>query len=148
MRPRDVLAENLKKLMAAEPTLRTIEMLVAAGAGTTGTLDRIKRKESATGVDNLEPLARVFGLSEPWRLLVPTLTASTGPDGRLAVGGMPEWPFPKVPRELWEALDDADKGYVQRVLLEAIQRCQAGADATPQPQPLVMPKSRTIRKSA
>lgn len=128
MRPRDVLAENLKKLMAATPSLRTIEMLVAAGAGTTGTLDRIKRKESATGVDNLEPLAKAFGLSEPWRLLVPTLAASPGPDGRPVVDGMPEWPFPKVPRDLWEALDDADKGYVQRELLQAIQRCQAPAD--------------------
>lgn len=39
------------------------------------------------------------------------------------------WPFPKVPRERWEALDDDDKGYVQRKLLQAIDDCAAGSRA-------------------
>lgn len=154
MRPRDVLAENLRKLMAATPSLRTIEMLVGAGAGTTGTLDRIKRKESATGVDNLEALAGAFGLKEPWQLLVPTLTASEGQDGRPVIGGMPEWPFPKVPRDRWEALDEADRGYVQRKLLQAIDEC---ASATPRPDapsffematPLNRPRAKPGKKRA
>ena len=146
MRPRDVLAENLKKLMAATPGLRTIEMLVAAGGGTTGTLDRIKRKEAATGVDNLEPLAEAFGIKEPWKLLVPTLTAEAGADGRPVVGGMPDWPFPKVPRDHWDRLDDADKGHIQRVLLKAINECLQGtADATPPTFDILAPETHGIK---
>lgn len=61
------------------------------------------------------------------------------------------WPFPKVPYEHWEALDEADKGYVQRVLLEAIQRCQTAVPAAPDTsyrQPLTTGVLKATRKRA
>jgi hypothetical protein len=85
MRPRDVLAENLKKLMAGTPELSTFPQITKAGGGSNGTLDRIRRKTTATSVDNLEPLAGVFGL-EPWHLLLDTLAVQ---DGKVA--GIPRY---------------------------------------------------------
>lgn len=37
-----------------------------------------------------------------------------------------EWPFPKVPLERIEALDEQDRGYVQRELLKAVAECDGG----------------------
>jgi hypothetical protein len=124
MRPRDVLAENLKKLMAASPKLATFPQITKAGGGANGTLDRIRRKSIATGVDNLEPLAEVYGL-DAWQLLVPTLTASAEPSGLPRVSGMPEWPFPRIPLKRFLALSDEDRGYVQGKLEQAIEACEA-----------------------
>ena len=36
------------------------------------------------------------------------------------------WPFPKVPLERIEALDEDDQGYVQRQLLKAVAECEGG----------------------
>jgi hypothetical protein len=77
MRPRDVLAANLKKLMAGMPELSTFTQITKAGGGSNGTLDRIRRKTTGTSVDNLEPLADVYGL-EPWQLLLESLTVEDG----------------------------------------------------------------------
>jgi hypothetical protein len=127
MRPRDVLAENLIKLMAASANLRTVEALVAAGAGTTGTLDRIKRKEAATGVDNLEPIARVFGLGAWWQLLVPTLEAKPGADGLPEVSGLPTWPMDRVDVSRYLALDVADRMWLQARFDKDIEACEQRA---------------------
>lgn len=77
MRPRDILAENLKKLMEGIPELSTFPQITRAGGGSNGTLDRIRRKAIATNIDNLAPLAKAFGL-EPWQLLVETLAVQGG----------------------------------------------------------------------
>lgn len=37
-----------------------------------------------------------------------------------------KWPFPKVPLERVEALDEEDRGYVQRRLLQAVAECESG----------------------
>jgi hypothetical protein len=86
MRPRDVLARNLEKLMAATPALSTFPQITSAGGGSNGTLDRIRRKQIATGVDNLAPLAAAYGL-QAWELLVPTLAAAPGTDVRPVISG-------------------------------------------------------------
>ena len=36
------------------------------------------------------------------------------------------WPFPKVPLERIEALDEGDRGYVQKRLLQAVAECDGG----------------------
>jgi hypothetical protein len=77
-RPRDVLAANLVRLMKAHPDLSSFPAITERGGGANGTLDRIRRKESATSIDNLAPLASVFGL-EPWQLLVPDLDPAAPP---------------------------------------------------------------------
>lgn len=45
------------------------------------------------------------------------------------------WPFPKVDIERFERLDEADKGYVQRTLLQAIIECEDEESAAPAPAP-------------
>ena len=69
---RDILAANLKALMAAHPRLNTLTKITAAGGPPNGVLDRIRRADSACRIDSLTQLARVFGL-EPWQILVPGL---------------------------------------------------------------------------
>lgn len=155
LRPRDVLAANLKKLMEASASLRTVDALVQAGAGTNGTIDRIRRKESATGVDNLAPIAKVFGMSDPWALLVPGLVAEPTPEGLPQIKGLPDWPFERIKRERYTSLEPEDKAFVQGQLIAAIQQCEQGRPAKPEPKPaskpISLPKSelpQTVKKYA
>lgn len=124
-RPRDILAENLKTLMAASSKLSTFPDIIRASNGkiSNGTLDRIRRKESATGVDSLEPLAEVFGM-QAWQLLVPGLSAVEGPDGRLIVRGLPDWPLGLVDRQRYYVLGAPDQAYVQGKMVAAIEELE------------------------
>lgn len=70
MRPRDILAANLRALMATHPDLDTLPKITARSGVTNGTLDRIRRAVVSTRVDELEKLGRAFGI-EPWELLRP-----------------------------------------------------------------------------
>jgi hypothetical protein len=78
MRPRDILATNLRALMAARPDLGTLPKLTKASGVSNGTLDRIRRAVAATGVDELQALAAAFGL-EAWELLRPLGHARLSP---------------------------------------------------------------------
>lgn len=75
---RQVLATNLKALMASHPALDTFGKIVAAGGPSNGTLDRIRRMESGASIDQLDTLAKIYGL-EPWQLLVPNLDPTNPP---------------------------------------------------------------------
>lgn len=79
MDPRDVIAANLRDLMARWPLPedQRFKRLRNESSIANGTLERILKAAVDTGVDKLVPLARAFGL-EPWELLVP-------PDKREAV---------------------------------------------------------------
>lgn len=123
MRPRDILAANFRKLMEASPSLSTFPAITKAGGGANGTLDRIRRRESGASVDTMGELAAVFGL-QAWQMLVPSLEARTGPDGKAVVQGLPDWPFPLVAKERYEVLSDTQKGYVQARILQAIEECE------------------------
>jgi transcriptional regulator with XRE-family HTH domain len=70
MRPRDILANNLRALMASRPDLDTLPKITARSGVTNGTLDRIRRAVVSTRVDELGRLAKAFGV-EPWELLRP-----------------------------------------------------------------------------
>jgi len=70
MRPRDILATNLRALMASRPDLDTLPKITARSGVTNGTLDRIRRAVVSTRVDELERLGKAFGV-EPWELLRP-----------------------------------------------------------------------------
>lgn len=78
MRPRDILASNLRALMAARPDLDTLPKITARCGVTNGTLDRIRRAVVSTRVDELQRLARAFGV-EPWELLRPNGHARLSP---------------------------------------------------------------------
>ncbi len=69
--PRHILAANLRRLMATRPDLNTLPKVTEASGISNGTLDRIRRAAVATRVDELQPLAKAFGV-QPWQLLVPT----------------------------------------------------------------------------
>lgn len=76
--PRQILAENLRRLMAARPGLDTFPKITKAGGPTNGTLDRIRRQKSGCSIDQLAPLAQVFEL-EPWHLLIDGLEPNNPP---------------------------------------------------------------------
>jgi transcriptional regulator with XRE-family HTH domain len=78
MRPRDILAANLRALMAARPDLDTLPKITARSGVSNGTLDRIRRAAVATRVDELARLAAAFGV-EPWELLRPQGPATLSP---------------------------------------------------------------------
>lgn len=75
--PRHILAANLRALMATHPELNTLPKITEACGVSNGTLDRIRRAAVATRVDELEPLAKAFGV-QPWQLLVPPEEGSAG----------------------------------------------------------------------
>ena len=78
MRPRDILAANLRALMATHPDLDTLPKITARSGVTNGTLDRIRRAVVSTRVDELEKLGRAFGV-EPWELLRPQGPSTLSP---------------------------------------------------------------------
>ncbi|HMO44730.1 MAG TPA: hypothetical protein PKB14_01720 [Rubrivivax sp.] len=78
MRPRDILAANLRALMAAHPDLDTLPKITARSGVTNGTLDRIRRAVVSTRVDELEKLGSAFGI-EAWELLRPRRQAALSP---------------------------------------------------------------------
>ena len=80
MRPREILAANLRALMAEKPGLDTIKKIVTATNGrlSNGKLDRVRRGIAATDLDTLEELAALFEVA-PWHLLVENLKPSALP---------------------------------------------------------------------
>jgi len=70
MRPRDILAINLRTQMAARPDLGTLPKVTARSGVSNGTLDRIRRAIASVRVDELDKLGIAFGV-EPWELLRP-----------------------------------------------------------------------------
>ena len=78
MRPRDILANNLRALMAARPDLGTLPKITARSGVSNGTLDRIRRAAVSTRVDELDKLGRAFGI-EAWELLRPHGHAALSP---------------------------------------------------------------------
>lgn len=76
--PRDILADNLRRLRDARPHLDTLPKIAAAGGPSNGTLDRIQRRAAGASIDTLERLAAVFEL-EPWQLLIDGLEPNNPP---------------------------------------------------------------------
>jgi transcriptional regulator with XRE-family HTH domain len=64
----EALADNVKRRMA-ESGLSGPTIYAKTGVSV-GTLSRITNEGVATGIDNVERLAEIFGC-EPWELLVP-----------------------------------------------------------------------------
>jgi hypothetical protein len=112
---RDILANNLKALMAARPHLDTFPKIVKAGGPSNGTLDRIRRKDSGCSIDQLAKLAAVFEL-EPWQLLTKNLEPNNAPI-LLGAGGDAE-------RALWAKVNS---------LMNEIAELRDGAASRPTP---------------
>jgi hypothetical protein len=70
MRPRDILAANIKDLTAAWQDANKHKRLHRDSGIPNGTLERIEKAAVSAGIDWLEPLAQALGV-EPWELLVP-----------------------------------------------------------------------------
>lgn len=72
------LATNLERLCISHTELDSIlEVGRRADIGKS-TINRIKKGETAVRIDNLEKLARIFGL-EAWQMLVPDLDPARPP---------------------------------------------------------------------
>ena len=80
MRPRDILAQNLRAFMASRPDLNTLPKITARCGVSNGTLDRIRRAAVSTRVDEIARLAEAFGI-EPWEMLRPHGARSISPLG-------------------------------------------------------------------
>lgn len=83
MPARNVLAENLKALMAASTDCKSMPALERATAlrgNKVGksTIDRAIKGEANLTIDNLEVIAKVFGV-DPWQLLVPGMQPKNPP---------------------------------------------------------------------
>jgi len=81
---KDILGDNLARLMAESADLKTVVQLHArlvqlGKEVSTGNIDRIRRKAISTSVDNMARLAAAFGL-EPWQMLIPGIKANTASD--------------------------------------------------------------------
>lgn len=70
--------DNVNRLMAASKDLKTVKQLHARSGVSTGTIDRLRRAEAATGIDNIGAIAAAFDL-QPWQLLVPDLQPTNPP---------------------------------------------------------------------
>jgi transcriptional regulator with XRE-family HTH domain len=81
VRPRDILAENIRLLMTRNSALNTIRKLSEQSGVPNGTVGRVCKGEVNLGVDYLEPLADAFGV-EPWQLLRPNPPVQQGTDGQ------------------------------------------------------------------
>ena len=80
---RDILAENLDRLMAARPDLngtpaveRATE-LIGCKVGKS-TVDRVLKSETPFNLDHLDALAKVFKV-DSWQLLVPNMQPTNPP---------------------------------------------------------------------
>lgn len=130
MRPRDVLAANLRKLMAAAPKLSRLPLIVEASNGrlSNGTLDRVRRASHATSIDTLEQIAEVFGV-EPWQLLVPSLQATPAKEGSreaVKLTGLPDWPFPRVDRAKFLALAPEQRAFIEGMIANELTTLDVG----------------------
>lgn len=80
---REVIAANLAALMAASRETKTIVAVQEATARHgnqvgKSTIDRVLKGTTALNIDNLETIAKVFGL-DPWQLLVPAMQPKNPP---------------------------------------------------------------------
>lgn len=83
MGTRQILAANLRALMDASPHWRstlTVEKATALRGAKVGksTIDRALKSETALTLDNVEALAKLFGL-DAWQLLVPAMRPDNPP---------------------------------------------------------------------
>jgi len=83
MSARNVLGENIKALMDASRDCRStvaLEKATALKGSKVGksTIDRAIKGETNLTIDNIEVIAKVFGL-DPWQLMTPGLRPSSPP---------------------------------------------------------------------
>ncbi len=87
-------------------------------------LDRLEKRDSDTSKFVVQ-IANALGVNLRWLL--------TG-NGRK---DEPEWPFPRVRRDRWDACDEGDRGYVQAAMNKALEDCEAArSEASAKHQPL------------
>jgi hypothetical protein len=120
---RQVLAENLKALMAAHPEIDgtpALERATITKGGKIGksTIDRILKQATPVNLDYVETLAKVFGVA-PWQMLVPGLRPNN-PQILRSTGVEEE--------ELYRRIGELAQEIVKLPREEAVER------STPEPQ--------------
>lgn len=99
MPARTVLAANLKALMASSADCRStpaLERATAMKGNKVGksTIDRALKGEANLTIDNLEVIAKVFGV-DPWQLMVPNMQPKNPPVLR-SIGAAEEEVYAKL----------------------------------------------------
>ncbi|MEI2416188.1 helix-turn-helix transcriptional regulator [Orrella sp. JC864] len=105
------LRDTLTRLIQEGGRYPTLVDLSARCKVSKSTLARARTGESVLRIDNLEDIARAYGL-EAWQLLVPHVDPNTPP--RLVGDGQQdaEWPFPGIPRAEFDALPLEDRNAI------------------------------------
>ncbi len=114
------LAETLTRLVADGERYPRLIDLAAKSRVSKSTLGRARSGESALRIDNLEDIAKAYGLTS-WQMLVPNVDPKTPP----ILVGMEEklatWPFENaIPRAQFDALPDDKKREIERFILFTI----------------------------
>ncbi len=133
MRPRDILAANLRAFMAARPDLDTLPKLTARSGVTNGTLDRIRRAAVSTRIDELARLADAFGV-EPWEMVRPNGAASLSPLGLMLAAHLDN-----------AAQDEASHNAAFAAATAVIDALTTRADLPPTPEPVAAANPRSVR---
>lgn len=77
-RYREVLADNLERLMKDRPELDSSPKLKKKTKISDGTINRLRRKETGATIDTIDAIASAYGLY-PWQLLVPGFDPKSPP---------------------------------------------------------------------
>ena len=133
---KEILARNLRALMDANEHLCTYRKITAAGGGSNGTLDRISRQDGNSGLNKLDPLAKVFGV-KPWQLLVPNFDALNPPI--LADAS----PMAADLAKMFDAIpDETQRRKAYALCVQLIQFSEPVAPAPEPPEPSLSPKPK------
>ncbi len=133
MRPRDILAANLRAFMAACPDLDTLPKVTARSGVTNGTLDRIRRAAVSTRVDELARLGEAFGV-EAWEMLRPQGVAALSPLGLLLAAHLDN-----------AARDEATHAAAYAAATAVIDAMTTKLDSPPAPVPAAAARPRPAR---
>ena len=133
MRPRDILAANLRAFMATRPDLDTLPKVTARSGVTNGTLDRIRRAAVSTRVDELARLADAFGV-EAWEMLRPQGVASLSPLGLMLAAHLDN-----------AASDEASHLAAYAAATAVIDALTTKPDSPVVPEPDIRPRPHLVR---
>lgn len=114
---KEVLAENLNRLMAANLSLDSNPKLCARAGLGVGTISRLRRGAAAANLDTIDALAECFGVA-PWKMVVPDQAPVIEEEAPTALGLQLAWLFD----DMVKSLGPREKAQVYAAANEAITR--------------------------
>ena len=125
---RQILAENINRLMQSTLALNSNTKLVKRSGLGLGTMGRVRNAEAAATIDTLDRLAECFGV-QPWQLLEPQDVTQLPPAEQPLIGFQPSSTALELGL-LFDLLTDrdgkVDRAEVFTAAVEAISRAVTG----------------------